>query len=247
MFDVLRSLWIWFACASLILAWVPLLAVIRLFDRHPLRLRTARAFRRLGHLLARVNPWRLHITGVDRIEPGHTYVIVSNHQSLADIPLVSHINIDAKWLGKAELFRLPVIGWLMRMAGDIPVERGDRRKAAQSLLQAARCLRQQCSLVFFPEGTRSKDGEVLPFNDGPFQLAIREQVPVLPLVVDGTGAALSRASWIFSGSPHIFLRALPPVAVEGWDTRRTAELREKVRQMIVDELKRLRGEPIPVE
>jgi 1-acyl-sn-glycerol-3-phosphate acyltransferase len=241
MFDVLRSVWIWLACATLILSWVPLLAVVRLVDRNPLHLKTARVFRRLGYLIARVNPWRLHITGVEHIQPGQNYVIVSNHQSLADIPLISHIRVDAKWLAKAELFRFPVVGWMLRLAGDIPVQRGDRRKAAHSLLQAARYLRQNCSLVFFPEGTRSPDGEVLPFNDGPFQLAIREKVPVLPLVVDGTGAALSRASWVFSGSPDISLRALAPVSVDGWDTKRTGELREKVRQIIIDELGRLRA------
>ena len=243
MFDVLRSLWIWFAISALLLGWLPLLAVCRLFDRDPLHLRTARLFRILGHLVSRVNPWQLHITGMDRIERGQTYVVVSNHQSLADIPLVSHIRMDAKWLGKAELFKIPVIGWMLSLAGDIPVERANKRKAAQSLLQAARCLRQHCSLVFFPEGTRSRTGEILPFNDGPFQLAIREHVPVLPLVVEGTGAALSRSSWIFSGSPDIYLRVLEPESVDGYDVKRSGELREKVRERMIGELARIRDNP----
>ena len=157
------------ASAALILLWLPVLGLVRLFDREPLRLRTASWFRRLGRAIARVNPWRLHITGSENIGAGQVYVVVSNHQSWADIPLISHLKLDTKWLGKAELFRLPVVGWMMRMAGDVPVERADRRKAAQALLQCARYLRQRVSVVFFPEGTRSRDGEVLPFNDGPFQ------------------------------------------------------------------------------
>jgi 1-acyl-sn-glycerol-3-phosphate acyltransferase len=241
MLRILRSIWIWTATAALILLWVAFLAIVRLFDRDPQRLRTARCFRRLGHAMARVNPWRLHISGRERVEPGQVYVIVSNHQSFADIPVVSHVNIDAKWLGKAEMFRVPLIGWMLRMAGDIPVARGDRRKSAQALLQCARYLRHGCSIVFFPEGTRSRDGQVLPFNEGPFQLAIRERVPVLPLVVEGTGDALPRNSWLFGGSRDIHLRILEPVSVEGWTVKQSGELRDAVRGKMVDELNSLRS------
>jgi 1-acyl-sn-glycerol-3-phosphate acyltransferase len=240
---VLRSIWIWFASAALILLWCPLLGAIRVFDRDPMRRRTGRWFRRLGRVLARVNPWRLHISGGENIRPAQVYVVVSNHQSLADIPVISHLKLDTKWLAKAELFRLPVAGWMMRMAGDIPVTRGDRRKAAQALLQCARYLRQGVSVVFFPEGTRSRDGAVLPFNEGPFQLAIREQTPVLPLVVEGSGAALPRSSWIFGGTQDIHLTVLPPVPAEGWSVKQGGELRDLVRQNIVGELRRLR-EPL---
>ncbi len=238
---VLRSTWIWAASAILIVSWVPVLVVIRLSDRHPLRLRTGRWFRRLGRLLARVNPWRLHISGASNLNAGQVYVIVSNHQSLADIPLVAHLRVDAKWLAKAELFRFPAVGWMLRMAGDIAVDRADSRKAAKALLKAARCLKQRCSVIFFPEGTRSRDGQVLPFNDGPFQLAIREQVPVLPLVVEGSGAALPRHTWIFGPAQDIYLRVLPEIPVSGWTVKQAGELRDTVRQRIVDELARMRG------
>ncbi len=241
MISVIRSVWIWFASAALIVSWLPVVAIVRFFDREPKRLRTARSFRRLGRIVAKVNPWRLHISGRENIQDGQVYVVVSNHQSLADIPLISHLKFDTKWLGKAELFRVPVVGWMMRMSGDVPVERSDRRKAAQALLQCARYLRQRISVVFFPEGTRSRDGEVLPFNDGPFQLAIRERVPVLPVVVDGSGAALPRASWIFGGTADIYLRVLDAIPVEGWTVKQTAELQDKVRRRMVDELNQMRG------
>ena len=239
--QVAKSAWIWTASATLILVWTALLAVVRLFDRDPLRRRTARLFRGLGPVLAKVHPWRVRVSGVGHIVPGANYVVVSNHQSLADIPLVSHIKLDSKWLAKVELFRMPVIGWMLKMAGDIPVERGDRRKGAQALLAAGRYLRAGCSVVFFPEGTRSEDGSVKPFSEGPFQLALREQVPVLPLVVHGSGSALPKATWLFSGRQDILLEALEPVPVEGRTTRESAELRDEVRQRIIDELARLRG------
>lgn len=240
---LLRSIWIWTACAALILLWLPLLAVVRLFDRDPLRLATARWFRRLGRALAKVNAWRICIDGLQNLMPGQVYVVVSNHQSLGDIPLISHLPLDTKWLAKAELFRIPVIGWMMRAAGDIPVDRTNRRKAAQALLQCAGFLRRGCSVMFFPEGTRSPDGEVLPFNDGPFQLAIRELAPVLPLVVEGSGKALPRHSFLFGGAGDIYLTVLPSVSVQGWNVKETSVLRDKVRQQIIDELARLRQTP----
>ncbi|MBS1875487.1 MAG: 1-acyl-sn-glycerol-3-phosphate acyltransferase [Acidobacteria bacterium] len=238
---VIRSVWIWFATSALILIWLPLLCIVRLLERDPRKVATARWFRRLGPVLAKVNPWRIHVSGVSNIQPGEVYVVVSNHQSLADIPLIAHVRMDTKWLGKAELFRIPIIGWMMSMAGDIPVERGDRRKAAQALLQCARCLRDRVSVVFFPEGTRSRTGEVLPFNDGPFQLAIREQTPVLPIVVEGSGAALPRDGWTFGGTQDIYLSVLPPAPSTGFNVKQSAEFRDAIRQQIVDEVARLRA------
>jgi 1-acyl-sn-glycerol-3-phosphate acyltransferase len=84
---------------------------------------------------------------------------------------------------------------------------------------------------------------VLPFNDGPFQLAIRELAPVLPLVVEGSGKALPRHSFLFGGAGDIYLTVLPSVSVQGWNVKETSVLRDKVRQQIIDELARLRQTP----
>lgn len=241
MLRLLRSVWIWTASAVLVLSWTPLLAAVWLFDRDPRRLRTGRWFRRLGRALAKINPWRIRISGRENLAPGQVYVIVSNHQSMADIPVISHLRVDAKWLVKAELFRRPFVGWMLRMARDVPVERSDRRKGAKALLQCARFLRRGCSIVCFPEGTRSRDGQVLPFSEGPFQLALRERVPILPLVVEGSATALPRNSWIFGGSSVVQLRVLKAVSVDGWRIKGSTALRDEVRRRIIDELGRLRA------
>ncbi len=240
MIRVLRSVWIWSATAFLVLLWVPILWVVKLLDRDPSRRLTARWFRRLGPAVAKVNPaWRVRISGQENVRPGEVYVVVANHQSLADIPLIAHLPLEAKWLGKAELLKVPVFGWMMRVSRDIGVERGDRRKAAQSLLQCAKFLKQGVSIVFFPEGTRSRTGEVLPFNDGPFLLATRENMPVLPVVVEGTGTALPRSTWMFGPTQDIFLRVLP--AVRPGTISDAAELRDDVRGRIISELDRMRA------
>src|SRR5580658_4511102 len=113
MIRYLRSIWIWTASATLVVLWVPLLGIVWTFDKE-LRLRTGRWFRRLGRLLSRVNPWNIRIFGRENLDANQVYVIVSNHQSLADIPLLSHLRLDTKWLAKAELFRVPLVGWMLR-------------------------------------------------------------------------------------------------------------------------------------
>jgi 1-acyl-sn-glycerol-3-phosphate acyltransferase len=241
MLNILRSIWIWTASAGLVLLWTPFLFVVWLFDRDPRRVRTGRWFRCLGRALAKLNPWRIRISGLENLQADRVYVIVSNHQSLADIPVIAHLRIDTKWMTKAELFRLPLVGWMLRMAGDIPVERSDRSKSARALMRCVQHLRQQCSVVFFPEGSRSHDGQVLPFAEGPFKLAIREQVSILPLVVEGSGNALPKNSWVFGARQDIHLQILHAVSVAGWDPSQSAALRDTVRQRIVDELCRLRG------
>jgi 1-acyl-sn-glycerol-3-phosphate acyltransferase len=233
-FRPLRSAWIWAANVTVILFWTPVVALVRLFDRDPRRFRTARWYRRLGRVLARINPWDVRVIGLEHVDQRRNYVVVSNHQSLADIPVLCHVPLDTKWLAKAELFRVPVLGWMLRMAGDVPVDRSDRRNAARALLECARYLRHGCSVVFFPEGTRSPDGSVLPFNEGPFQLAIREHVPVLPLAIEGSGSALPRDTWIFGPTQIVRLHVLPPVGVDGLTVKDSAALRDRVRQQIVD-------------
>lgn len=241
MITLFRSIWIWTACAVLIVLWTPLLAAVRLFDRQPDRIRTGLWFQRLGRALTRVYPCRIEISGREHLDPAQSYIVVSNHQSIADIPVITHLRLETKWVAKAELFPLPFVGWMLRMAGEIPVDRSDSRKRAKALMQCVRYLRHRCSIVFFPEGTRSRDGEVLPFNEGPFQLALREQIPVLPLVVCGSGAALPRNSWLFGETRDVYLRVLEPVQVEGRNVKESAALRDEVRQSIVDELARLRN------
>lgn len=240
--QTLSSLWTWFATVTLIVVWLPLLALIRVFDRDPARYRTGRWFRRLGSAMTRVNPaWKIVVEGDFPEDPRHPFVVVCNHQSHADIPVISRLPWEMKWVAKAELFKIPFVGWLMRLAGDIPVVRGDRRSGVQVLATARRYLRDRCSVMFFPEGTRSKDGRMLRFTDGAFRLAIKEQVPILPLVLDGTNTALRKHDWRFGRAEEIRLRVLSPIDTAGMSTNDVARLRDHVRATIVAQLAEWRG------
>jgi 1-acyl-sn-glycerol-3-phosphate acyltransferase len=221
MYRFVSTVWSWLAIAALCVVWYPLLLVIRFFDKDPVHYRTGRWFRNLGVAMTKVNPlWKIQLLG-ERIEnPRNPYVVVSNHQSMADIPIISHVPWEMKWVGKDSLFTIPWIGWMMSLSDDIAVDRSDRRSGVKALLAAERFLKGKCSVIFFPEGTRSPDGRVRKFNDGAFHLAIRAGVPVLPLVIEGSGNCLPKHSWMFGEAGNIRLAVLPPVPTTGM-TRHT--------------------------
>jgi 1-acyl-sn-glycerol-3-phosphate acyltransferase len=237
MISFVRSLWVWFAIAILMIVWLPLLALVRLMDRDPAHYSTGRWFRRLGSAMTRVNPlWKITVRGVTTEIRRKPIVVVSNHQSLADIPVLSRLPWEMKWVAKQELFQIPIVGWMMRLAGDIPLERGDARSGARVLANAARYLRNNCPIFIFPEGTRSPNGLVGRFSEGPFLLAISSGVPILPIVVEGTRDALPKKSWRFGQVSTISVSLLPEVSTDGLSRDDAAGLRDRIRMMICEDL-----------
>lgn len=217
----------------------------RLFDRDPALYQTGFLFRRLGKTLTRINPsWKLHISGETISNPRRPYVVVSNHQSMADIPLISNLPWEMKWMAKEELFRIPVVGWMMRLAGDIRVDRKNPRSGAQALIRAQRILEQKCSVMIFPEGTRTLDGRVRPFTDGAFHLAIKAHVPILPLVIEGSRDCIPKNSWKFGKPSDILLKVLPPVDTASYTTQDVAQVREIVRASIMKQIAEWRSVPM---
>jgi 1-acyl-sn-glycerol-3-phosphate acyltransferase len=195
--------------------------------------------------MCKVNPqWRIHLSGHDAVEnPRKPYVIVSNHQSHADIPILSNLPWEMKWIGKKELFTLPIIGWMMKLAGDIPVDRSDRRSGARMLLTSMKYLEQKCSVIFFPEGTRSPDGRVWRFNDGAFHLAIKAQVPILPIAVEGSYGCLPKKSWRFGKPSDVQVRVLAEVPTAGLTKDDASNLAQTVRKMIIEQVATFRQVP----
>ncbi len=241
---MLRSLWAWTAITILIVVWLPFLAAVRTFDRDPARYRTGYWFRRLGWAMTRVNPsWHVSISGEYPENPRLPYVVISNHQSLADIPVLSCLPWEMKWVGKTELFSIPFVGWMMRLAGDIQLNRDEARSGAKALLQARNYIRRRCSVIFFPEGTRSRDGRVLPFNPGAFHLAVREQVPILPIAVEGTGGALPKHDWRFGAPSDIRVHVLPAVETKGLGREDADPLSREVREQIIQQIAAWRNVP----
>jgi len=240
--NAIRSALIWAAIILLIVLWLPLLALIRLLDWDPARYTTGRLFRDLGSAMTRVNPfWQIRIEGPMPADPRHPFVVVSNHQSLGDIPVISRLPWEMKWVAKAELFKLPVAGWMMKMAGDIPVNRGDTSSRATAVKRARRMLAHRCSVMFFPEGTRSKDARVRRFQTGAFRLAIDAGVPVLPIAIDGTSNAIPKHGWQFGERIEARVRVLDPIRPADVGTNDPVVLAEEVRMRIIAQIAEWRG------
>jgi 1-acyl-sn-glycerol-3-phosphate acyltransferase len=229
------SLWAWLVLVLCILLWFPMLLIVRLltfpFDRPGYA--AGYLFRRIGPAMASLNPmWRFRYSGRMPANPRNPYVVVSNHESFADILLISHLPWEMKWLSKAELFRIPVMGWMMWLAGDIPVKRGFGPSALEAMERCRRMLRERVSVMIFPEGTRSRTAELLPFKDGAFRLAIEAGVPILPLAVSGTRTALPKHDWRFGKSVGE-VRVLDPVETSGLTLADVPALKARVRESIV--------------
>ena len=161
----------------------------------------------------RIPPVRVEASGLEKIDPNERYVVVSNHLSLFDIPLLMHgLPFPGRFLSKKEVFRIPLVGLAMRTVGIIEINRergGSSRQAINNGVKVA--AERGYSLLIFPEGTRSTDGEMLPFHKGAFRIAIDSGLPLLPVVIEGTGRINEPGSKVFFPG-RATLRVLDPIA-----------------------------------
>jgi 1-acyl-sn-glycerol-3-phosphate acyltransferase len=245
------SLWAWFALGLTVLVIVPLVAIVRLvtlpFDKGAYA--AGRTFRMIGVMTEKLNPmWRFKVSGTTPSDPRRPYVVVANHESFVDILLICHVPMEMKWMSKSDFFKYPMIGWAMRLARDIRLDRDDAKGGGRALDQARERLDTKVSVMIFPEGTRSKHGELQPFKDGAFKLAIEKGAPILPLAVIGAREALIKHDWRF-GFSRAEVRVLEPIAIDGLTMDDVPALRERTRDVIaaaLADLRAERGEPSPV-
>ena len=230
-----------FTAAALLL---PVLKVSSIRHRdEPTKRMPGRWMRRFGRWTSTMTPlWRFSVDGeapADVLE--RAYVVVSNHESTADPFLLSHLRFDMRWVAKEEIFKMPLLGRLIRLCGDIPVRRGDKESVVAMLAACKETLAGGLPVMLFPEGTRSPDGRLLPFKDGAFELAIDAQVPVLPLALAGTRECRPKGSLWF-GHAKARVRVLEPVPTAGMTREDLPKLRELVRERIQAAAEDLRRE-----
>ena len=239
----LVSLWTWLVLVVCVLLWLPLMLLVRLATLgDPGRYWVGYLFRLIGVATATLTPyWKFTARGAIPAAPRNPYVVVSNHESFTDILLISHLPWEMKWLSKAELFRIPVMGWLMHLAGDVPVKRGFGPSAVEAMAKCREILARKVSVMIFPEGTRSLTDDLLPFKDGAFRLAIDAGVPILPLALHGTRTALRKHDWRIGRSTAV-VEVLAPVETAGLTPADVPSLKQKVRGMIVEARDRLARE-----
>lgn len=177
-----------------------------------------------------MNPyWNVTVTGLENIDKDKTYVVVANHQSLADIAVMYKTKMQFKWVAKESLFKLPFLGWCMSLSRHIKLSRGKFSSIKKVYREAAEWLRNDMSVVFFPEGTRSETDQMRDFQNGAFKLAIKEKVPILPISIEGTGEAIPKGSWIFDTKTAASLKVLPAIDTCRFVSADFAQLRDLTR------------------
>jgi 1-acyl-sn-glycerol-3-phosphate acyltransferase len=175
---------------------------------------------------------RVQVLHSERLSSEYGRVIVSNHESYADIlVLLANVPLSVRLLAKRSIFRVPVLGWSIRAAGFVPVDRGMRSRGAATVDAALRLLKNGRSIVVFPEETRTRDGELSPFKPGAALLALRSGFPLLPVAIAGTRRVLPRGTLDMTPG-RVALAIGAPISVSGRSARDREEVTQQARQSI---------------
>ncbi len=231
--DLLRQFYIWPALALATLFWGFLSVFLSyIFPSRDLPQWCARSWARV---LLWLNGSRVFVKGLENVNPNRPQIFFCNHQSWVDIVVMTAtLPCPFKWISKKEVFRVPFLGWHMRRAGYVSVDRTRWSQAARSVQVAVDVAREGYSLIIFPEGTRSPDGRLLPFKRGGFVLAMRAGCPIVPVTIIGTRQVLPKGG-LRIGRADIEIYMSQPVHLEGLDIR---EVMERVRGAISAHLPR---------
>jgi 1-acyl-sn-glycerol-3-phosphate acyltransferase len=235
--------WIFMTLSSVAMFPVALLcwALTLPFDRRKVILHRLTCF--WASLYTWLNPaWPVKVVGREKIDPNETYVMVANHQSLLDILVLFRLFRHFKWVSKIENFRIPCIGWNMRLNDYIQLKRGDRSSVAVMLRTCRENLAAENSIMMFPEGTRSPTGKLRGFKPGAFDLAKDAKRPLLPIVVHGTASALPKRGVILRGRHRIMIEVLDPIAYRAFAEEEVEDLMLRVRELIGDHLEKARAQ-----
>jgi 1-acyl-sn-glycerol-3-phosphate acyltransferase len=239
---VLRRKWIaaplsllfWATCVAIVIAWTPFVLLYRAvtfpFDRD--RMRVGRVVHDMAVAASNLNPfWTFEIVDPVHPDPRRPYVFVANHSSFTDVFLLARLPWEMKWLSKKSIFRIPLLGWQMTIAWDVPVVRGDKESARRAVEQMRKRLERRVSILVFPEGTRVPGGAPGEFREGAFRLAIEAGADVLPLAIVGAAEGLPKNAFILQPA-HAVVYVLPPVSTAGLTPEDARRLASDVRARI---------------
>ncbi len=245
MWQALRSIYIWSSIAGgtaiMYVAALPVFLLTMPFDKK----------RRFGHWYATMwgrgilklnNRWVIEVRHPERQPLDKPMVLVANHMSMGDIMMAFCLDIHFKWISKRANFLVPFMGWFMFHAGYIPLKRGNRESIEECMQRAREYLDMGVSVLFFPEGTRSEDGNVKPFKRGAFKLAIDAQVDVLPFGIAGTKDALPKGTWKYSDDyAYMKINVGHPISTRGMTEADTERLIEMSREAVIALKEELEG------
>ena len=185
--------------------------------------------------------WRRRLEGLENVDKKKPYVIVINHNSMVDIISLYFVRLNFRWVSKQEVFRIPFIGQMLWMHGDIAIQRGRATESMKKVLNDGKMwLGRGVSVAIFPEGTRSKTGEIQRFKGGAFVLAKEAGVDILPVVMDGTTNILRPKSIFFNWKHLLTIKVLPAIPAEKVVATEPGDMAKEVQTMMIDALAEIR-------
>jgi len=248
--ELIKSVWTWLSSIIFITLALPVALLLWLiaipFDRR--RLMNNRWMVIQGIVLTKMSPfWKVVVDGREKIDQNQAYVIVPNHQSMLDIVFFNMLHHRLRWVSKIEVFKIPIVGWEMRMVKYIELFRGNKASVVKMMEKCVESLHEGISVVIFPEGTRSLTGAIGKFKPGAFQIAVKTDKPLLPVLIDGTGDILPKKGFIFGNRSVVRIRVLDPIFPGNFKTGDPDELAAMVHTQMVSALEQLRSEPVKVK
>jgi 1-acyl-sn-glycerol-3-phosphate acyltransferase len=245
--NLIKSLWVWLSSITFILLAFPVALILWLlalaFDRR--RLMNNKWMIIQGIVLTKMSPfWKVIVEGKEKLDPDQPYIIIPNHQSLLDIVFFNMLRHRLRWVSKIEIFRVPLVGWEMKMVKYIELIRGNKASVIRMMDKCVESLQDGISVVIFPEGTRSLTGAIGKFKTGAFQLAVKTDKPLLPVLIDGTGEIMpKKGGVIFRSRRTVRIRVLDPIFPGQFGTGDPEELASRVQGLMVAAMDELRKEP----
>ena len=224
MLSILYYIWLAAICTVVLVLSVAVLALTYPFQKSRRIVHEMSRYLALSFLL----PFPRRVEGLENVDRRERYVIVLNHQAMVDIGALYHVPLNFRWVSKREVYKVPFFGQFLFLHGDICIDRGRAAEAMEQLLREGRMwIARGASVAVFPEGTRSKDGEIHRFKAGAFTLAKEAGADILPVVLDGTKSLIGPKG-LFDWRNRITIRVLPPVPAGEVASADTHELMRRV-------------------
>jgi 1-acyl-sn-glycerol-3-phosphate acyltransferase len=185
-----------------------------------------------GWLILKVNGVKVKITGLEHIDTKKPSIYMCNHQGTFDVfTLLAYLPGQFRWVAKVGIFRIPILGWAMSTAGYISLDRSKRKRTYRGMEIAAQKIKEGTSVVIFPEGSRSFDGAIQPFMNGGFTLALKAEVPIVPITIDGSWYIMPRTTLrIKKGNVRLTIQR--PIETRNLTMKDRKQLKENVKKKI---------------
>jgi 1-acyl-sn-glycerol-3-phosphate acyltransferase len=241
--SILINLYLWiFALVTIILIFPLYLATWTLtviFDKKRIIVHYLTCL--WGSLYTWANPWwRVRITNRENFKKGKPYIIICNHQSMLDIVVLFRLMTYFRWISKTEIFRVPVVGWIMYMNNYIHLKRVAQKSIFRMMEISRKALLSGIPVLIFPEGTRSASGELQQFKDGAFVLAVDTKTDILPLIITEDSGALSGSGIFMKSLLSINVTVLKEIPYSSFKNYGVKETKKMLYSLMNKELRKLK-------